>query len=182
MVLLESLKIKHGSPAPDFRLKGVDELEHALADYKNAKILVIVFMCNHCPYVHATWPRLNALQAKYKDQSVRFVGINPNLNPEYPEETFEKMKEYAHKFGMQFPYLQDESQQVAKAYQACCTPDIFVYDVQRTLVYHGRVDDNWQEPQRVKNHELDEAIATLLKGQPLTGTEHPSMGCSIKWR
>lgn len=182
MVLLESLKIKHGTPALDFRLKGIDDKEHALADYKDAKVLVIVFMCNHCPYVQATWARLNALQEKYKGQSVQFVGINSNLNPEYPDETFKKMKEYAQKFAMKFPYLQDESQEVAKLYNAQCTPDIFVYDGERKLAYHGRVDDNWKVPEKVTKHELDEAIVTLLKGEKLPEDEHPSMGCSIKWR
>lgn len=182
MVLLESLKIKHGTPAPDFRLKGIDDQEHSLADYKDAKILAIIFMCNHCPYVQATWARLNALQDKYKSESVQLVGINPNLNPEYPDETFEKMKEYAQKFAMTFPYLQDESQVVAKSYGAQCTPDIFIYDNERKLAYHGRVDDNWKEPEKVTKHELDEAIAALLKGEQLTENEHPSMGCSIKWR
>lgn len=182
MVLLESSKIQHGTPARDFFLLGIDDEKHTLGDYKAAKILAIVFMCNHCPYVQATWKRLNTLQEKYRSRGVQLVGINPNLNPEYPEETFEKMKEYAEKFEMTFPYLQDETQEVAKSYNARCTPDIFVYDGERKLAYHGRVDDNWKEPEKVTSHELDDAFTALLNGEKLPETEHPSMGCSIKWR
>lgn len=182
MALLESINIKLGTLAHDFLLKGIDNTMHSLATYKEAKILVILFMCNHCPYVQAVWPRLNALQEKYRQQGVQLIGINPNLNPDYSDETFEKMKEYAQKFNMNFPYLQDDTQQIAKSYQAQCTPDIYVYDQKRELAYHGRVDDNWKEPDKVTKHELDDAIAMLLQGQKPSPDQRPSMGCSIKWR
>lgn len=194
MALMESLKIGLGTPALDFSLPGIDGKIHALAEYKDAKNLVVVFMCNHCPYVQAVWERLVKLQEKYLfaasagsaagqgSHGVQFVGINPNLNPDYPEESLEKMKEYSAKYKMNFPYLLDESQQVAKAYKAQCTPDIFVFDSERKLAYHGRIDDNWKEPSKVTNHELDQALTALIKGQETSELQHPSMGCSIKWR
>jgi peroxiredoxin len=182
MVLLESLQLKLGSSAHNFSLKGIDGKMHALDDYRSAKVLVIIFMCNHCPYVQAVWERLNILQKKYEIKRVQLIGINPNLNPDYPDESFEKMKEYAEKFHMNFPYLQDTTQEVAKKYEAKCTPDLYVYDEKRELAYHGRLDNNWKEPEKVTHHELEEAIQLILQGKIPSEHQHPSMGCSIKWR
>lgn len=182
MVLLESKKVEMGSPAPDFKLMGVDDREHTLAEYAGEKALVIVFMCNHCPYVQAQWGRLVALQEKYKDRRVQFVGINANYNPDYPEDSFENMKKYYEKYGMNFPYLLDESQKVARAYNAQCTPDIFVYDARQKLAYHGRIDDNWKDGGSATSHELDAALEALVKGERPGPDQKPSMGCSIKWR
>lgn len=180
MSLLESTKIPMGASAIDFSLKGSDGVQYSLSDFDDKDFLVIVFMCNHCPYVQAIWERLVGLQEKYKDQSVQFVGINPNLNPDYPEESLEKMGEYYEKYGMNFPYLQDFDQSVAKSYDAQCTPDIYVYDKARKLVYHGRLDDNWKNEDEVKNRELDDAISCLLNGVDVNFEQKPSMGCSIK--
>ncbi len=180
MVLLESLNLPLGSPALDFSLKGVDETNYSLGDFSESKVLVIVFMCNHCPYVQAVWPRLVALQERFKE--VQFVGINPNLNPAYPEETFEKMQEYYERYKMNFPYLQDETQQVALAYKAQCTPDIYVFDGARRLAYHGRIDDNWKDESAVTREELAEALEALLSGRPVSEHQNPTIGCSIKWR
>ena len=182
MVLLESEKIALGTLAHDFKLMGVDDFEHSLADYVGLKALVIVFMCNHCPYVQAQWKKLVALQEKYKEQGVKFVGINPNYNPDYPEDSFEKMKEYYSNYNMNFDYLFDESQEVARKYNAQCTPDIFVYDAELKLSYHGRVDDARSEGEEPTTHELDDAIGTLVKGERPSEDQNPSMGCSIKWR
>lgn len=183
MVLLESLKLKLGTPVFDFNLKGIDDKMHSPADFKNAKVLIVAFICNHCPYAQAVWPRLVELQKKYQDRQVQFIGINPNVdNPDYPDEVFDKMPEYARRFKMNFPYLADPTQEVAKNYKAQCTPDIYVYDQHRQLAYHGRVDDNWKEPLKVTKHELDEAIDSLLNGNELSSDQHPSIGCSIKWR
>jgi len=182
MVLLASLKLPMRTPAPDFSLIGIDDQKHSLAEYSKAKVLVVVFTCNHCPYAHAVWPRLVALQEKYKDQSVQFVAINSNYNPDYPEDSFEKMKEYALKFKVNFPYLQDMTQDIARSFKAQCTPDIYVFGQDRKLAYHGRVDDNWKEPEKVTRHELDDAIVLLLQGKVLSEEQHPSMGCSIKYR
>ena len=182
MALLESLDLPLGSKAHEFSLKGVDDKQYSLADFATAKVLVIVFMCNHCPYVQAIWPRLVELQSRYEGEGVKFVGINPNFNPDYPEETFEKMKEYYERYQMNFPYLQDKTQQVAKTYKAQCTPDIYVYDSEKKLVYHGRLDDNWQDKNSVNNHDLADAIDALLVDQSPVEKQNPSMGCSIKWR
>lgn len=180
MVLLESLNLPLGSSALDFSLQGTDGRNYSLGDFEGAKALVVVFMCNHCPYVQAVWGRLVRLQDRFKD--VQFVGINPNLNPAYPEETFEKMQEYYEKYQMNFPYLQDETQQVALAYKAQCTPDIYVFDRERRLVYHGRIDDSWKDESAVTREELAEALEALISGRPVDGVQNPTIGCSIKWR
>lgn len=182
MVLLESLDLPMGSSAIDFQLKNVDGEIYSLANFAEAKILVIVFMCNHCPYVQAIWQRLIDFQQEFQNQGVQLVGINPNLNPNYPDETFEKIQEYYQRYQMNFPYLQDDTQEVAKAYQAQCTPDIYVYNEERELVYHGRLDDNWREQEKVQRCDLKEYVEALIAGKILQDKQYPSMGCSIKWR
>lgn len=182
MALTYSQKIPFGAKAPDFSLPGIDGKTYSLAFFADKKILVIVFMCNHCPYVQACWDRLIALQEEFGLQGVQFVGINANDAEQYPEDSFENMKEYAAEKGHNFPYLRDETQEVAKAYGAVCTPDIFVYDEKRELVYHGRIDDNWQNPSKVTRHELKEALSALLRSEKPKKDQNPSMGCSIKWK
>lgn len=181
MALLESLKLPLGTAAIDFDLQGIDDRQHSLAEYKDAKVLVIVFTCNHCPYAQAVWPRLIELQKKYASSDVQFLALNPNNNPDYPDDSFEKMKTFAAEWGINFPYLQDAAQEVARAYKAQCTPDIYVFDEVRNLAYHGRVDDNWKEPEKVTKHELDDAITTLLRGEKPREVQNPCMGCSIKY-
>lgn len=181
MALLESTKVPMGSIAIDFVLEGTDRHQYTLRDFEETKCLVVIFMCNHCPYVQAIWGRLVDLQEKYKDRSVQFIGINPNLNPDYPEESLEKMKDYYEKYKMNFPYLQDSDQSTARAYNAQCTPDIYVYDKDRKLFYHGRLDDNWKNEDEVESRDLDDAISALLEGKALDFDQKPSMGCSIKW-
>lgn len=172
MALIESKNLEMGSLAEDFSLVGVDGKIYDLASFDAAKVLVIIFMCNHCPYVQAVWSQLVQMQALYQTLDVQFVGINPNTaNPAYEEETLDKMKEYAHKYEMNFPYLEDFNQEVAEAYQAECTPDLYVFDNQRRLAYHGRIDAG----------ELDSAITALLEGGRPSVDQKPSMGCSIKW-
>ncbi len=168
MVLLHSSMVPLGTPAYDFNLKGVDDQVHSLSDYDAADFLVIIFMCNHCPYVQAIWDDLIALEERMPE-SIQFVGINANSNPNYPEDSFEKMKEYAEQRGHKFPYLYDENQLVSKAYDAQCTPDIFVYGEERTLVYRGAFD------------ELEIALETLQEGGDPTKDQKHSIGCSIKW-
>lgn len=182
MTLLESLKISMGESAKAFTLKGVDDDIYKLESFKEAKVLVLIFMCNHCPYVKAVWQRLIDLQKKNKIRGVQFVGINANAaNDVYEEDSFENMKKEFEERKMNFPYLIDADQKVSREYEAQCTPDIFVYDEQRKLAYHGRIDDNWKDEGRVTKHELAEAIETILKGEKVSAPQHPSMGCSIKW-
>ena len=180
MVLLKSLKIEMGKTATDFSLMGTDGKKYSLSDFVDSKALVLVFMCNHCPYVQAIWDRLTRLQEKFSD--LQFVGINPNTaNPEYTEETMSKMKEYYDKYSMNFPYLEDFDQSVARDYGAVCTPDIYVYDSERKLVYHGRIDDNWQDDSAVEKEELSEVLQALIDESELPKEQNPCIGCSIKW-
>lgn len=172
MALAYSQAIPFGSIAPDFSLPGVDEKTYSLQNFKSKKALVIIFMCNHCPYVKACIDRLIAFQNEFGPTGTQFVGINSNDDKNYPEDNFENMKKFAVERGINFPYLRDETQNVAKKYAAVCTPDIFVYDENFGLFYHGRIENN----------ELAEALIALLKGEKPSQDQKPSMGCSIKWK
>ena len=182
MALLNSQSLSLGSPAPDFNLPSVDGKSYQLRDFKDAKVLVVMFICYHCPYVQAVEDRILQLHRDYRGKGVQLVGICSNDFIKYPDDAPKnllkrwKEKEYG------FPYLVDETQEVAKAYEAVCTPDIYVYDQARRLAYHGRIDDNWQEPSKVTRHEIREAIDALLQGKNLSSKQNPSMGCSIKWK
>jgi peroxiredoxin len=182
MVLLNSASIKLGAPAPDFNLRSVEGKSFKLSDFKDAKILVVMFICNHCPYVKAVEDRILQLHKDYHGKGAQLVGICSNDPTDYSEDAPKnllkrwKEKEYG------FPYLIDETQEVAKAYDAVCTPDIYVYDKARRLAYHGRIDDNWQHPDQVTRQEIREAIDTLLQGKKPSEKQNPSMGCSIKWK
>lgn len=179
MVLTESIKGLDDTAAPDFQLPATDGKDYSLADFSGAKVLVVIFMCNHCPYVQAVMPRLNALADEFRERGVTFVGINSNDAVSYPDDSFAKMKE----LDIHFPYLFDESQKIATAYHAVCTPDIFVFDAQRKLKYHGRIDDNWQESEKVTRRELADALTKILAGGEIPrDDQRPSLGCSIKWR
>ncbi len=182
MSLLKSINIPLGTKAVDFCLKGIDGKTHSLADYDDKDVLVIVIMCNHCPYVQAVDSRLVQLQGKFAKQNVQFIGINPNDDITYPEDNLENMVKRAKEKGYNFPYLRDDDQSIARQYQAQCTPDIYVYNKERELCYHGRMDDNWQEPDKVTSHDLNDAIEALLNGKRPSADQHPSMGCSIKWK
>lgn len=176
-MLLESLKDLLNMSAPDFSLRGTDENIHSLADYNDATLLVVIFLCNHCPYVKAVVPRLNTLAKDFAPQGVRFVAINSNDSSQYPDDSFENMKT----FPLEFDYLHDETQKVAKSYNAVCTPDIYIFDAERKLRYHGRVDDNWQDENAVQKEEMRNALHALLNGEEIVD-HNPSMGCSIKWK
>ncbi len=182
MTLLQSSKTPVNWEAPNFNLPGTDGKSYSLASFKDAKGLVVVFTCNHCPYARAAWPLLTALATQYKGQGVEFVGINPNDEEEYPEDSFEEMKKRVPEWGINFPYLRDEDQTVVKAYDAQCTPDIYLFDQNQTLYYRGRINDNWQQPGQVTQHNLEDAIECLLAGKEPPKNQPPSMGCSIKWR
>jgi peroxiredoxin len=182
MPLMHSNGMPLGTEAPPFALPGTDGKTYSLDSFSEAELLVVVFTCNHCPYAIACEDRLIALQADYRDKGVRLVAINPNDAENYPDDSFEKMKERAANKGFNFPYLRDESQEIARAYDAACTPDIFVFDRDRKLLYNGRLDDNWKEPEDVSRHELREVLDAALEGKGVDFTHTPSMGCSIKWK
>jgi peroxiredoxin len=166
----------------DFTLPATDGRDYCSSDFDDKDLLVIIFKCNHCPYVKAVVSRLIELQSKYSGKGVQFVGINPNDAETYPEDSFDNMKLFVKERGINFPYLYDESQEVAKAYDAVCTPDIYVYDKVRNLRYRGRLDDNWKDETAVKSKDLEKAIEQLLAGKDIDFPQIPSMGCSIKWK
>jgi peroxiredoxin len=177
----EALKIMER--APEFRdLPGVDGRKYSLGTFKDAKILIVVFSCNHCPYVQAYEDRMMAFHREFAGKGIAFVAINSNEIEHYPEDSFEEMVKRAKKRGFLFPYLRDEDQSVATAYGATHTPEFFVFDAERKLRYHGRFDDNWQEPSQVKNKYVREAVEVLLVGGSVTLPETFSIGCTIKWK
>jgi len=166
----------------DFKLKSTDGKYYSLEDFNKNKVIVIIFMCNHCPYVLAVINRLIKLQNYFKDKYVQFIGISPNDVQSYPEDSYENMIKFYKTHKMNFPYLYDETQEIAKKYDAVCTPDIYVYDNNRVLKYRGRIDDNWQNENEVKNEELRNAINLILDSKEPDENQFPSMGCSIKWK
>ena len=182
MALTESKQIELGSLIKKFSLKGTDDQIYTHDSWEDAKVMVIVFMCNHCPYVQAVWSRMIKLQNGYKYKNVQFIGINSNDDSDFPEDSFENMKKYVVEKGQNFPYLRDETQEVAKEFGAVCTPEIFVYSGDRMLVYHGRFDDNWRDESKVQSHDLKDAIDSVLAGVAPREGQISSMGCSIKWK
>jgi peroxiredoxin len=167
--------------APAFDLPGVDGRNHSLEEYADAAVLVLVQSCNHCPYVLAWEGRINDLQRTYADRGVRIVAVSSNDAEAYPADSFEAMKEHARDAGYVFDYLYDESQEVARALGSERTPEAFVYDADRRLVYHGAVDDNRDET-AVTTHYLRDAIEAALAGETPAITDTPPVGCTVKWR
>ncbi|MBF0368251.1 MAG: thioredoxin family protein [Magnetococcales bacterium] len=182
MVLLHTPPGEIGASAADFSLPGIDGRTHTLADYQDARVLVIMFICNHCPYVQAIEKRLIALAGEMASKGVRFVGINSNDPINYPADSFENMKKRAAEKGYPFDYLMDESQEIARTYGAICTPDFFIFDSERKLRYRGRLDDSPRNPAAVKKEEMREALLALLAGKEIPEPQHSAMGCSIKWK
>ncbi len=179
---VESIEIPLGTTLPSFQLPDPSGTMHSSNDLVGSRGLLVIFTCNHCPYARAVWPRTIELAEHARKLGIHTVGINPNIHPDYPDDAPGIMKEKIVEWNINFPYLIDESQNVARAYKAQCTPDIYLFDGDKRLVYHGRVDDNWQDAAKVKRHELREAINRLAKGEEIDGKQFPSMGCSIKWR
>ena len=182
MALLYSTMVPLGTAAIDFKLPGIDGVKYSLDTFVDSKVLVIIFMCNHCPYVKAVIQRLIDLQEDTLSQGVRLVGINCNDAQKYPDDSFENMQKVATEWGMNFSYLFDESQTVAKKYDAVCTPDIYVYGKEKKLLYRGRIDDNWENVEQVTQRDLKQAIDCILADQEVPAKQVPSMGCSIKWK
>lgn len=171
-----------GNPCPDFSLPAVDGKTYSLQDFANGKPLVIVFICNHCPYVKAIEDRLITLGQDLHKQNVSMIAICSNDASDHPEDSFENMQKRAKEKNYSFHYLHDESQQIAHKFGAVCTPDYFVYDGDLKLSYRGRLDDSWKDASRVQKRELYEAVQTLLKGEKVSEDQTASMGCSIKWK
>ncbi len=184
MVEMESETVlARGDEAPDFELPGTDGDTYSPSDFADSEALLVVFTCNHCPYAQAKEELLNELAAEHDDVAV--VGINPNDEAEYPEDSFEKMQEYVESGRIAYDaYLRDESQAVAAAYGAVCTPDPFLFaDDGGTfrLAYHGRLDDAPNPDDEPSRIVIREAIESVLAGEEVAVEEEPSRGCSIKW-
>ena len=181
MPLLHSESIKLGSKAPSFDLPSVDGQRYSLESFPG-KILVVMFICNHCPYVKAIEDRILQLVRDFEKRGVVFVGICSNDSVNYPDDSPASLKArwLEKKYG--FPYLVDEDQTVARDYGAVCTPDLYVYNSKHELAYHGRLDDSWQEPSKVTRRDLRQSLEALLKGAVPDSSQISSMGCSIKWK
>jgi len=182
MVLLETGGIPMGTPCPDFDLPSVDGGRYRLADFSDNQVLVVMFICNHCPYVQAIEDRYVALAAHFAGRSVQLVGICANDPVDYPDDAPENLARRAAEKGYGFPYLFDGTQEVARAFGAVCTPDLYVYDAERKLAYHGRLDNSWNDPDGVTREDLKGAVEALLAGDRPAADQVPAMGCSIKWR
>lgn len=171
-----------GSNVPEFNLRGIDDKIYSLESFEDSKALVIIFSCNHCPYVQAYESRMKNIQDEYRDKGVMLVAINPNDASTHPDDSFENMKKRAAREKFNFIYLRDEDQTVAKSFDATHTPEIFLFNEDKKLVYHGKIDDNWQEPEKIVNHYLRNAIDELLAGTEISVPETYSIGCTIKWK
>lgn len=182
MALTHSKGIALGTKAPPFRLPGTDDRTYDLDSFRDARALVVVFTCNHCPYAKAYETRFVDLVNDYRERGVALVAINPNDDRSHPDDSFDNMKARAKERGFNFPYLRDDTQEIARAYGAVCTPDIFVFDDERALRYAGRVDDSWRDPSGVKRTDLRDALDAILAKRAIDFAVTPAMGCSIKWR
>lgn len=182
MVALETPKAINGIKAPNFTLKGTDDALHSLASLKGEKGTVIMFICNHCPYVQKQLDRMVQLTHQLKPLGVSVIAINPNDAGHYPEDSFENMKKLAKEKNFPFPYLVDETQEIAKAYGAVCTPDFFGFDAGLALHYRGRLDQSWSGIIENPKQELFEAMKDIAETGKTSQPQNPSVGCSIKWK
>ena len=181
MAKMESvILLKTGDNAPEFNLKGIDDSMHSLNDYSK-KGLLIIFMCNHCPFVKAKIEAIKEIHNKFKDD-ISIVGINSNDSVKYPDDDFESMKNVAKEKGIEIDYLVDETQEVAMKYGAVCTPDPFLFDSEKKLVFHGRIDDAMNPEAEVTEKVMINNIEKFLSGQKIEKDFDPSIGCSIKWK
>lgn len=182
---MHSTKSDLGSKAHPFSLKGADGKTYSLDSFKDKKALLIVFMCNHCPYVIAVHGRLSRYARDYAAKGVAVIGINSN-DPNYKDaDSFENMIKTSKEWNLPFPYVMDETQKVARDYDAVCTPDPYLYENTSNgfvLRYRGRLDDNWKDESQIKEQTLKNVTDQLLSGQAINPDQIPSMGCSIKWK
>jgi peroxiredoxin len=183
MAKTPSTMVPLGTRAPDFSLPDTAGKQVALGDFGKAPALLVMFICNHCPFVKHVRAGLAKLAKDYQPKGVAIVGINSNDIEHYPDDSPEKMAEEARAAGYSFPYLFDETQEVAKAYRAACTPDFFLFDRQRKLVYRGQMDDS--RPGNgvpVTGKDLRAALDAVLAGKSVAAGQKSSMGCNIKWK
>ncbi|MFN8282863.1 MAG: thioredoxin family protein [Chitinophagales bacterium] len=174
-----------GAKAADFKLKNIDGKMVSLADYTSAKGFIITFTCNHCPYAKAYEDRIIALNSKYASLGYPVIAINPNDATQYPDDSYANMQLRTKEKGFSFPYLYDETQEIAKKYGALKTPHVFVVQkVAGKLVvqYIGAIDDNWEDAAAVKEKYVESAVDALLAGKPITVTSTKAIGCGVKWK
>ena len=165
-----------------FDLPGVDGENHAYAEFADKEAVIVMFSCNHCPYVQAWEDRMMQIQSDYGSKGVQLVAINANDTVSHPGDSFEKMQERSQERGFNFLYLRDDSQEVARAYSAERTPEAFVFDKGGTLRYHGAIDDNYESANAVKDNYLRDALDAILSGNAPATAETPAVGCTIKWK
>ncbi len=170
------------TPLPDFKLKGTDNRLHSTADFHGKDAVVIIFTCNHCPYARAYVSRIAALADEYAKHNMGFYAINSNDPMQYPEDSFENMLPMSEALHLNGNYLFDESQEVAKTFGAQRTPEIFLFNKDKKLSYHGAIDDNWQFPAEVKTYYLKNALEALLSGKDVPDKTTQAVGCSVKWK
>jgi peroxiredoxin len=183
MVMTASTMLPLGTEAPDFTLLDAEGNLVSLSDFAEARAMVVVFMCNHCPFVKHVIDGFVKLVKEYQPRGVAVIGINANDIDQFPEDRPQKMIQFARDKGFTFPYLHDETQEVAKRYRAACTPDFFVFDETRRLVYRGQMDDSRPGSHvPVTGADLRAALDAVLEGEPAPEKQTPSMGCNIKWK
>lgn len=183
MVLTPSTMLPLGTPAPNFSLPDPFGKTVSLADFASKPALLVIFLCNHCPYVKHVADGLADLAKEYQARGVGVVGISSNDVGSHPDDSPEKMADEIKLRGYTFPYLYDESQQVAKAYRAACTPDFYVFDAQHKLAYRGQMDSSRPgSGVPVTGHDLRAALNAVLTGKPVATEQKPSIGCNIKWK
>jgi thiol-disulfide isomerase/thioredoxin len=171
-----------GTPCPAFELPGTDGHLHTLDEFGEAKLLVVIVSCNHCPYVVAYEERMVALERDYRNKGVRLLAINANDTVRYPADSMDKMVLRGRQRGFEFPYVRDDAQETVRALGARFTPEVFVFDQARLLRYHGRIDDNYGDASRVKRQDLRLALDALLDGRLPEVAETSPIGCSVKWK
>ncbi|AHI06498.1 hypothetical protein BDW_09990 [Bdellovibrio bacteriovorus W] len=170
-----------GNKLPEFSLPAVDGKTYSSKDLPKDTPVVVMFICNHCPYVQAIEERLITLGRDLKAQGIPVLGICSNDEVSHPEDSFANLKKRSEEMNYTFPYLHDKSQSVAHQFGAVCTPDFFVYDKNHKLAYRGRLDDSWKDASKVTRRELFEAVIELANNKPISTEQTASMGCSIKW-
>ena len=178
--MTDTLKI--GDHLPEFSLIGVDGKTYSSTVFQDKKGLIIIFSCNHCPYVQAYEDRIKSIQTDYAGKGIQVLAISSNDVVSYPEDSLENMKKRSDEKEFNFPYLWDETQQVAKDFGATHTPEIFLFNADKKLAFHGKIDDNWNDEQSIRHKYLRSALDEMLAGKEISAPETFTIGCTIKWK